>query len=232
MYTSCRVLYVFLSRMWALRWTRMAPWTSVWRSPSKERAVCQAPARGSAPQTLLHPPLLPFTMEAVGWPHQTSATPTSRKSGRGLWITPNPTARGRRKWMRLVWQSEPSNTQYFTEYYSQRKYCNINNNRQNPPRSLLIKKLLFTLLCLTCLFPVPLSSFYYSFIPLKRESYCTVKTLHCASEVVCQVHCTILALAYANFSSFELFQKKYKGPWILIFYEDSLHLETSLVYKE
>lgn len=74
------------------------------------------------------------------------------------------------------------------------------------------------------------SSFYYSFISVKCKSYHEVKTLHCVAEVVCQVHCTIQDLAYANFHRFELFQKKYKGPWMLIFYEDTLHLE-NWVYK-
>lgn len=63
-------------------------------------------------------------------------------------------------------------------------------------------------------FPAPFSSFCYLFISLKCECYYTVKTLHRATEVVCQVHCTILALVYANFYAFELFQKKYKGPWM------------------
>ena len=98
------VLSVFcvLSRKWTLRWTRTAPWTWAWRSPLNERAVCPAPAPGFAPQTLPLPPLpRSITAETAGWHHQTF-TPTSRRSGRDLWITPNPTAKGRRKWTRSV----------------------------------------------------------------------------------------------------------------------------------
>lgn len=111
---------VFFPRKWTLRWMRTALWTSVWRSPSNERAVCLAPAPGFAPQTLLpHPHPRSITVVAVGWHHPTY-TPTSRRSGRDLWITPNPTAKGRRKWTRSVqwdWRTAAViNMQYFLWY--------------------------------------------------------------------------------------------------------------------
>lgn len=175
-----------LSRKWTSRWTRTAPWTWAWRSPSNTRAVCPAPVPGFDPRTLL--PLLPrsITVEAAGWHHQTF-THTSRRSGRDLWITPNPTAKGRRKWTRSVQlrraKERAPNTQCFPWYYSQRKCCNINNNRQNSPKAFWRKKkLLLVYITLSfsnplALFPVPLSSFYYSFISQKYRV--TVQLKHC-----------------------------------------------------
>lgn len=106
---------------------------------------------------------------------------------------------------------------------------------KTPPEALWMKSSclhhFFLSNCLS-LFPVPFSSFYYSFIWVKNKSYSAVKTVHCVTEVVCQVHCTIRDLAYANFPCFEHFQKKFKGPWMLIFHDDISHLETSHEYKK
>lgn len=114
-------------------------------------------------------------------------------------------------------RQELTNTLYFLLRLSQRSYCSINNNRQNSPEALWMKSsCLHHFLCLIAFsyFLSRLSSFYYSFISVKCKSYHEVRTLLCITEVVCQVHCTIQDLAYANFYCFELFQKKYKGPWM------------------
>lgn len=160
---SVLIIFGGLSRKWTLRWMRTAPWTLVWRSQLNERAACPVPAPEFGLQTLLPPPLPRFiTVEAAGWHHQTY-TPTNRRSGRDLWITPNQTAKGRRKWMRSVQLDKLKNK-------LQRSIsCNI-SHRGNMVNGLCVADPLV-------LFPVPLSSFYYSFISLKCETYCSVKKI-------------------------------------------------------
>lgn len=94
---SCFYPLCFTSK-WTLRWMRMAPWTLAWRNPSNERASCLDPALGFGPQILLPLPHS-IMVEAVAWHHSTY-TLTNRRSGRDHWITPNQTAKERRKLMR------------------------------------------------------------------------------------------------------------------------------------
>lgn len=106
--------------------------------------------------------------------------------------------------------SAVSQVKVFPVIQSQRKKKSCRNDTRintHPPPSFLDEKLALVYNSVSYFpFPCPLS--IIDLISLKCERCCTVKTLHCATEVVCQVHCTILTLAYANFNSFELFQKK------------------------